>query len=193
MIRSGCCRRVDAPDGDDGDGQVVHYFGEFAQALRRSSVRFGAGGIDGAEADVIGPVGDALLRFFEIAARDADDPVGAQEVSGQADREVVLPEVDAVGARGDGHVDPVVDDEGDTGLRADFLHGLCGLDHVAGGAGFLAVLDRVGAAGSGEAGQVEVRVAVLQEGVGEDVEDADFFHRKSPIQLGAGDPYPGIP
>ena len=107
-------RRVSAvmpPMATSGSGEAARTAREEREPARRQGACLGAGGEDRPHAEVVGAVGRAARACVDVVGRDADDRAGAEDGARRRDREVVLPEVDAVGVRGAGHVGPVVHDE----------------------------------------------------------------------------------
>ena len=171
--RVSCADTADGNNGRlDGSGEI----GQLFQSLGVAGVVFRAGWKDGPESHVIRAVRDAAPGFVEIPCGHADDPIGAEEISGKRNREVVLAEVYAVGFGGEGDIDSVVYNEGNAPPGTDVTHRSSGLDQIARVAGFLSVLHGVGAARDCQPGQIGVSVSGLQNGVRKNVEGADFFH-----------------
>src|SRR5207302_3095572 len=73
--------------------------------------RLGRGGEDRAHRHVVGAGGYRCPRLLGGVGGDAEEHAGAEERSGDAGGEIVLPEVDTVRLDRDGEVDAVVDDE----------------------------------------------------------------------------------
>ena len=120
----------------------------------------GRAGEDRADAEVAGAVEDGLVELRAVVGRDADQGRRADDPPGVADGDVVLAEVDAVGAGEPGEVGAVVDDEPGPGLRRQDADLAGPAEPLAVGQALLAELDHVGPAGQGLAddpGQVAQR------------------------------------
>src|SRR6185503_18338481 len=98
-------------DGDDGNGRRGADAREPIEADDGIGVLLGRRREAGAEADVVGAGGGARLRF--VVRGDADDEARRYDRARGRKGQIVLSEVHAVGAGGEGDVDAIVDDEGD--------------------------------------------------------------------------------
>ena len=101
-------RRVDPSDRVEGEAGILGGEADQLEADRGTAL-LGRRLPDRADADVVDPlgVGDLLLGV----GREADDRVGAEDLAGLGDRDVVLADVDPVGVAGAGQAGIVVDDE----------------------------------------------------------------------------------
>jgi len=83
-------------------------------------VLFGTGFEDGAKAKVVRSFSGGLPHLIWIVRGDPDQLVRAHHLSRQVERQVFLPQMDAIGVHGQGQVAAIVDDEEDARLRSSF-------------------------------------------------------------------------
>lgn len=113
----------DAADGDEGDGGVdgIAHAAQGVEAEGGVGVLLCAGVEDGAEGDVV----ERKMRGFDGLGDGvcgvADDEVCAEQAARGDGVEVVLAEMDAVCAEGEGDVGTVVDDEAHVRVRAHYV------------------------------------------------------------------------
>src|SRR5262249_44215843 len=98
----------DAADGDDRTGDRGAYGAHQVEPACGEGVRLARGSVDRADAEVVGTGRGAGAGLVEGVRGEADHGVGAEEAAGGGHRQVVLTEVDAVGAGGAGDVRTVV-------------------------------------------------------------------------------------
>jgi hypothetical protein len=103
---------------------------------------------------------------------DPDEELAGRGGAGGVEREIVLPQVDAVGAHGKGDVEAIVNDEKGTGGAHDRLQGGSDGDELADGGAFHAELEDGGAAGDELASEGDGALAHLGCGCGPEVDDA---------------------
>ena len=121
-----------------------------------------------------------LGRVGREADRELRPAGGPRERARGFDRQVVLAEVDAVGAGRERHVEPVVDDERHAARRAQRLELARDLE-VAPRVGMLvAELDQVHAARERGRDDLAVAAPAREIGPGENVETALLEHRARP-------------
>ena len=72
-------------------------------------------GKDRADGDIIRPLSLSPNGIGQRFGRDADDEVGAGKTAGLDDVHILLPEMESVGTDYQGHIQPVIDDKGDSG------------------------------------------------------------------------------
>ena len=84
----------------------------------------GRRGVGRAHPEVVGPLGDPGPAGRDVAGGGPDDRLVPEEATGDVDRQVVVAEVDPVGAGGQGDVDSVVDEAGGAGDPAAHDDGL---------------------------------------------------------------------
>src|SRR6185436_7848337 len=130
---------------------------EFPQQIGTDQLEVGlaAGGEHRAHGHVVGAVGLGCPRLSHAVGGDAEDHARAQQWPGQAGRQVVLAQVDAVGPDGQGQVHTIVDDEGHAVGRAAGPQPLGQWQQAAGRPLLLTQLNHAGAAGDGSGEQVE--------------------------------------
>src|SRR5215211_467495 len=147
----------DAADGEPGLGWVEGGDGFDQGGAGGGAAGFGGGGPDGAGDQVIPGFGGGLGRLGQVVGRAAEEDAGAEDAAGPAEGQVVLAEVEDVGAGGQGDVGPVVDrEQGVVPLGGGAQHGRR-LQQRAGLGLLVAELDQVDPGpqdGVGEGGQV---------------------------------------
>ncbi len=108
---------------------------------RRFLLLFRQRDIDAARADIVDQIDRRGFGFGHRFDRQADDRAGPAKPPRIRDRHVVRPEMHAVGAGGERHIDAIVDDEGDAERRQRFFDRSRRLDHGAGFAVLVAQLN----------------------------------------------------
>ena len=108
--RFGGIRCGDSADRDHGYAEPRH-LGELRDPLRRAECRLGRSLEYRTEEDEIDTLARRACDLVGRVARAADDSVGTEERARDRGRKRIRRQHDAVGARGEGDVDPVVDEQ----------------------------------------------------------------------------------
>lgn len=105
---------MNAADPDDGKRGVVHLGNstDTGGPDRFTGIRFGTGGIHGADSNIIGAGLGCLVRFFRIAAGNAEHGLGSQQAAYLNGRQILLAYMDTVGVQYHGQVSAVIYNEG---------------------------------------------------------------------------------
>jgi hypothetical protein len=106
-----CCLGSDPANADDRDPGQGSSPSDRLQPDRLARVVLGNRAENRADAEVVGAVITRLGRLLVSLGGVADDEVVAGQAAGVTHGEIVYAKVDAAGARGQGKVEAVVDDE----------------------------------------------------------------------------------